>query len=406
MTMVADIAARFSTPDGDVNRGPAMSIVSWTECGVALALLLARIWTRLHILRTWGWDDVFMGLAMVCAALNSALLQISIRHGTGRHIRYLSEHQAMLANKYNWISQGFHVMSTNWGKVSVAIFLLRMVDRAKQQRSYFYAGIALLNIVNAASIGIIYGQCHYTSDLWTKPSERKGSCWDPSIHTSVAYAQGSFSAFSDFVLAIYPVFIIWNLHIVRRLKIIVTFVMMLGILAMVAAIVKTTYLNDLGARSDYTFATATLSIWVATEQYIIIIAACIPPLGPLFKRLVKYPSTRKSTRLLREGNNAHKAKGPVSHFYHGRGTGKFNSLRSGAGPDFQGYPLAEYTVATWIRTRHDDGSLKEMNSSEEAIVSNRLNSADDSSRPGGIIRTLEVQVQSDTELIRQRATLQ
>lgn len=53
------------TPDGDVNNGPTITIVSWTECGIALVLLLARIWTRVRILNSWGWDDAFMCLAMV-----------------------------------------------------------------------------------------------------------------------------------------------------------------------------------------------------------------------------------------------------------------------------------------------------------------------------------------------------
>ena len=80
-------------------------------------------------------------------------------------------------------------MSTNWGKVSVALFLLRMVDRAKQQRHYFYFGIVLLTLINSASVGIIYGQCEHPSDIWAKPEERKGACWDSSIHTNVAFAQ-------------------------------------------------------------------------------------------------------------------------------------------------------------------------------------------------------------------------
>lgn len=86
-------------------------------------------------------------------------------------------------------------MSTNWGKVSIALFLLRMVDRAKQQRYYFYFGVVLLTLVNAASVGIIYGQCENPSDIWTEPTEREGSCWDPSIHTNVAFAQSCMYSF-------------------------------------------------------------------------------------------------------------------------------------------------------------------------------------------------------------------
>lgn len=120
-------------------------------------------------------------------------MQASIDFGTGRHINYLSDREALLANKYNWISQGFHVMSTNWGKVSVGFFLLRIVDRAKKQRIYFYAFLILLTVINSASIGFIYGQCQYREDLWMPPQERRGWCWDPSVHRNVAFFQGCMS---------------------------------------------------------------------------------------------------------------------------------------------------------------------------------------------------------------------
>lgn len=64
---------------------------------------------------------------------------------------------------------------------------------------------------------------------------------------------------------------------------------------MAAAIVKTVYLSDLAARSDFTFETIELTIWVSTEQYSIIIAGCIPALGPLIKLAMGKPPTVKQT---------------------------------------------------------------------------------------------------------------
>jgi hypothetical protein len=50
---------------------------------------------------------------------------------------------------------------------------------------------------------------------------------------------------------------------------------------MTAAIIKTINLSCLTSRSDYPWDTVNLVIWIAIEQYLIIVAACIPTLAPL-----------------------------------------------------------------------------------------------------------------------------
>lgn len=60
------------TPDGDVDRGPTISAVVWVECAIASALLLARLWTRLRILKAFGWDDAFICLALVGGSRHSS----------------------------------------------------------------------------------------------------------------------------------------------------------------------------------------------------------------------------------------------------------------------------------------------------------------------------------------------
>ena len=167
---------------------------------------------------------------------------------------------------------------------------------------------------------------------------------------------------------------------------------------MVAAIVKTIYLSKLGERSNFTYETVLLSIWVVTEQYTIIIAACIPPLGPLFKMIVKYPSTSKSksSRLVKYGNGTYKRNERGGEHHDGGAHGKFSSLRYGTHPDFQGYELTEYTVTTWTRARQgDDRSFDDDSGSEVAIALNRTHSSEEVLQPRGIVRTLEIEVQSD-----------
>ncbi len=70
------------------------------------------------------------------------------------------------------------------------------------------------------------------------------------------------------------------------LKISLGSAMSLGLLAGAASIVKTIELKALTARSDYTWDTVTLVIWLATEMYTIIVAACIPTLKPLLEPII------------------------------------------------------------------------------------------------------------------------
>lgn len=66
---------------------------------------------------------------------------------------------------------------------------------------------------------------------------------------------------------------------------------------MAAAIVKTINLSSLTERADLTWDTVDLSIWTSIEQYLIILAACIPTMTPLVNILLhKRPSKRNTAR--------------------------------------------------------------------------------------------------------------
>lgn len=106
----------------------------------------------------------------------------------GRHIFYLSEDQSISANKFNFLSQGVHVMSTNFGKVSIALFLLRVMGNSLSQKVVIYSGIFLLTAINAISTYSIYGQCRPAEALWDYRIE--GSCWKPEVHMNYAFFQG------------------------------------------------------------------------------------------------------------------------------------------------------------------------------------------------------------------------
>ena len=216
-----------------------------------------------------------------------------VAYGTGRHYDTLDSVQKGMAVKLNWISQPFTIFSCGVGKISIALLLLRIMPKNKIRERFLYTLIALLIVINTICVAFIFGQCSPTRKLW-EPSIR-GNCLKPYVQQDIGFFQSSFSAFSDFLLAVFPLVIIYDLQMKRAVKVGLGCAMSLGLFATGAAIVKTIQLEDLTARDDYTYDTVDLVIWFSTEMYTVIIAACLPTLRPFLPILHGRSPTRQST---------------------------------------------------------------------------------------------------------------
>ncbi|KAL4793720.1 hypothetical protein BDV19DRAFT_390925 [Aspergillus venezuelensis] len=362
----------MASPD----RGWVILAVSWPLFSICTILVALRVWVRMRIIRSWGWDDPFIILAMLCASTNTILVTLSAHYGTGRHALDLNGFEKIQSTKFNWLSQGFHVMSTNWGKVSVGLFLLRIIQKVKHHRPVMYGGIVLLTIINTVCVYTIYGQCTPTAKLWDNDVE--GSCWNPNVQKNYAFFQGSSSALSDLVLAIYPLFTIWGLQMALKVKIGLGCVLSLGIIAMIAAIVKTINLASLSARADYPWDTVDLTIWIAIEQYLIIIAACIPTLTPLFNIVVRQRTSRKSS------SNPYQ---PYQRPAHRRNPQpgrlqQYDPFASAGKTEHNEYPI------TWTRTRVE-GADAESDSEDPIMATTEAGQ--------GILMTTDIHVHTGSE---------
>lgn len=179
----------MSDPDADPNRGWILHAVAWPLLGICIILMVLRLWVRLRILRSWGWDDACILLALVKAAINTILVIISVAYGAGRHMVQLTEHQKSMAMKYQILSQGFHVTSTNWGKVSVALFLIRIIGGVNNHKALLYTLIVVMTLINAGGVFTIYAQCIPTRKLWNFDMQ-EGHCWPPGTQQKYAFFQG------------------------------------------------------------------------------------------------------------------------------------------------------------------------------------------------------------------------
>ncbi|KAL3458333.1 hypothetical protein BJX64DRAFT_225301 [Aspergillus heterothallicus] len=333
------------------NRGWVLYAVSYPLLAFSALVTTLRFYTRTALVKSLGWDDFFILLALACAVANTALITKSVQAGTGRHTGTLSPAQQIASAKFQLLSQGFHVMSTNWGKVSVALFLVRIMAEVKQHTRAMYVGIVLLSVVNVMCVYTIYGQCTPTARAWDGDIE--GSCWPSGAQRNYAYFQGSASALSDLILAVYPLFTIKNLQVPLKVKFGLGVVLSLGIIAMIAAIIKTINLSNLTATHDRPWKMVPLTAWVAVEQYLIIIAACIPALTPLFNIIIRHRESKRSrsrsgSKSLRHHRKTAKRGGAPGAGGYIDGHQAYLPFAS-VGRDFVEYPM------TWAGSRNDKG---------------------------------------------------
>ncbi|KAH9999723.1 hypothetical protein F4779DRAFT_605284 [Xylariaceae sp. FL0662B] len=205
-----------------------------------------------------------------------------VHHGVGRHALYIEEDQRVNAIYMIWLSVPFSPGSAAFGKISIALFLMRLMNRNRPQQAFLWVLIFLLVVVNLVLVIVTFAQCTPVTFLWERVrTVSHGTCWAPTVQQYYGYFQGSFSALSDLVLALFPTLIIWNLQIPLRVKFGIGLLMSLGVITAVAAAVKTAELRNL-ATPDFTWDAVPLVYWFLAENWIIIICACVPTIKPLF----------------------------------------------------------------------------------------------------------------------------
>lgn len=137
-----------------------------------------------------------------------SLCTVSIYYGLGRHTYYLDSDQIRHAQKWNWIVRPTGIMSIPFAKISISLFILRLLGPAdKWQRWFLFVNMVLFSIVSILGCILTFVQCDPPRALWEEVSN--ATCWDPAIDLDWATFSSTYSAFLDLALAIVPYSFLW-----------------------------------------------------------------------------------------------------------------------------------------------------------------------------------------------------
>ncbi|KAL8772198.1 MAG: hypothetical protein Q9194_004682 [Teloschistes cf. exilis] len=214
----------------------------------------------------------------------SVMWSVYAGRGYARHEHYLRPVQRSDAGRLSVISRSCCIMAIATGKISVA-FLIQRIQGPNKWRTWMLRFISISVFITALfAVVFLFAQCQPARALWTPSMIKNGTghCWDPIPVNNYDIVIAGYFAFLDFFLAILPVDIVWKLQMARKKKLLLCALLGMGIFAGVCAAIKTSQLRTVTAKTDITWKTAEYLLWNALEVNIIIIAACIPTLRPLF----------------------------------------------------------------------------------------------------------------------------
>ena len=221
-------------PDsGDINRGGgliATTVVVSTIASTAVALRLA---TRVWIVRSVGWDDYTILCAAFGIIISSGLVIVQVHYGFGRHRYYLTKWQYVETQKYSygeWI-QTFQTLMFN--KISICFFLLR-IPVEKYLIRPIQAAIVVLIVSNIILTFVWIFQCNPIASAWNK--DTPGTCFTDAQLQRIIISQALISTISDFLLAFFPILLLWKVQIALRTKIGLWILMGLGLVYVILPI--------------------------------------------------------------------------------------------------------------------------------------------------------------------------
>lgn len=132
----------------------------------------------------------------------------------------------------------------------IPLVLTSLSVRNWSWRFCLWTFIAFNSLTSFLDASLIFPQCTPVSFNWDKSVD--GKCWSDAAIDGIGIMQGSIAAFTDFTLATLPIYFLWDIRILWRVKIAICSIMALGYASGAFAIARTVLVPSLTTTHDPT----------------------------------------------------------------------------------------------------------------------------------------------------------
>ncbi|GME31676.1 hypothetical protein GTA08_BOTSDO11494 [Neofusicoccum parvum] len=255
-----------------------------TELAVCIVFLVltylsvgARCYVRLCIIKSFGWDDALMVVALVFFNVWAiSIIVIAYEFGGGTRVD-------VIGTAMHWIivSETFYVITAMMVKLSLGIFFLRIVIKP-WQRAMVYTVMILIALTSIFFFFFLIFLCGNPKDYLIRYIYDQ--CAPRHVQTALAYLSAALGAAADWTYALIPIQIVVQANMDLRSKLSVLSILSLGTAGCVCSTIRLKYIGGLVSPDEFFWNAAMISVWSGIECGAGITAGSLATLRPLVKR--------------------------------------------------------------------------------------------------------------------------
>ncbi|KAF2110656.1 hypothetical protein BDV96DRAFT_615180 [Lophiotrema nucula] len=240
-----------------------------------------RVYVRGVMLKTWGKDDTAIVVTLVIFTIYLIFQLIAAVRGTGRHRWELDDEDARIALIFWYLCELLYVLSSCGLKISLGIFYLRV---AMQRWQTWVIKLLMVGTVlfGATYFLLVLLQCIPVSEFW-KNHPASSKCIPKAPTLGITYALAAVNASADWVFGTLPFFIVWDLQMNLKTKLLVAGILTFAAIGSTGTVVRMKYIHTLTNGPDFLWATTDVAIWSTVEPGIGITATSMATLRPLLQ---------------------------------------------------------------------------------------------------------------------------
>ncbi|KAF3390266.1 hypothetical protein F1880_009230 [Penicillium rolfsii] len=283
---------------------------------LAIVFVAIRLWTRFRIVKSPGYDDLLIVSALVClrsraeepkdwtiSVADEMLIfllsgpryvpslstpsssSVQRQYGLGVPKKDLSDHDIQSQMHYLWLSIPFYNLSLVLSKLSILVLFTR-IFRSRKFLACTYTIMAILIIAGLWMVLSGFLQCIPVHYFWNMNLQmHRGHCLPEG---PVWYVNAALQIFTDVVILILPMPLLWKLHLPRKQKVGMMLVFGVGIFVIATSSARLYELTQMIQSQDFTKTNSEAAVWSSLEANVSIICACLAPLHPLISRIFSF----------------------------------------------------------------------------------------------------------------------
>ncbi|KAG0647852.1 hypothetical protein D0Z07_5956 [Hyphodiscus hymeniophilus] len=272
--------------------------------------IFLRCYVRLRIVNSFGIDDVSAVIAWALFMINLAFAVTAAYHGVGQHASALPPAEIPMGLKVSTVSrymggcadkvvqwwffcEPIFVLASMAIKFSIGIYLVRIAQK-RAHRWVLWTAIVVMEVFSFFFFFLFIFQCTPSNYFWTQLTGGKGSCINLDTLVDITYTYSAIACATDWLYAIMPMLILWDVEMNIRTKVSVAILIGMGASASIATVIRIPYLKNFRNKPDFLFATTDVMIWTTVELGIGICAASLATIRPLLRKFIGGISTARS----------------------------------------------------------------------------------------------------------------